>query len=77
MVAIETQKNLLLKQLKSDEIKNFHLATHQVPTFNGDPKRWPNFKETFDTLVIKNDLRAVECLFHLQEPLTGPDDTTI
>lgn len=66
----DVKKVAVLKGLETKRVE-FRLPTMQLPVFDGDPRKWPNFKEGFETLVINNGLKQIECLFRLQESLKG------
>lgn len=43
----------------------------KIPIFDGDARKWPNFKDEFKVLVIDQGLQPVEKLMRLKEALVG------
>lgn len=51
---IEAETTSITQDFEHESIPRIFMAPVPLPKFNGDPKKWLNFKNTFEALVYKN-----------------------
>ncbi|XP_061389909.1 uncharacterized protein LOC133325099 [Musca vetustissima] len=73
--ALENMSNIVHSpspSLQPSPNNPFHLPPIELPTFHGDYRSWPTFRDMFSAVCIRNSkLCPVEKLFHLSQKTKG------
>ncbi|XP_058980840.1 uncharacterized protein LOC131803508 [Musca domestica] len=73
--ALENMSNIVHSpspSLQPSPNNPFHLPPIELPTFNGDYRSWPTFRDMFSAVCIRNSkLCPVGKLFHLSQKTKG------